>query len=88
MVRPSTGVIARDPGAALVTFEVLNLSLMLFGFFSRTKCPEVFALSGLRIDVPGINTEFASLELADHSEPDSYLFRMKYSSETGWTGWQ
>ena len=59
-------VFARYLGAALVSFKVLNLLLMLFGLFSRIKSSEVFTLPGLRFGMPGINTEFASFELSDH----------------------
>jgi hypothetical protein len=45
----------------------LNGPLVLFSRFSGSKCPQVPAPPGFRIGFPGIQTEFARFQFANHA---------------------
>jgi hypothetical protein len=60
----------------LVTFEVLHLALMGFGFFHARKSSQIAALAGLWIFLARIQTVLARLQLANHLSPSQILFFM------------
>src|SRR6266404_1618026 len=63
---------------ALMALEILHLALVLFRSRARFEGAEIAALTGLRIDLSGIEPVLARLQFADHGT--SLLLRVLLAS--------
>jgi hypothetical protein len=65
-----------------VPLEVLDLALVLFGFFHRVEGAEVAAFAGGGVPLAGIEAVFAGFEFANHKKTDA-VRETGEASETG-----